>query len=1291
MTKQLNRLLEKTSDWDKDERYMATNDLCSLLQNYSNNSKDEASSSVKMDENMEQRICAAILKQLDDQSNDVQSVAVKCLAILLKKVHQEQIGEICKKLSSLILVGKDTLRDIYSIGLKTLIADVPSSMGNLVRQKLSGELQRGIVDEEVTNEEVKRECLDIMTELLNRFGHLMDEEEHGSIMEIVLKQLLELQSSRPVVRKRASNCLGSLAVVASDDLLNHMIQLLLDQIETSEKASAGSPPHQELTRTLLQTIGTISRTSVGYRLGRHLERIVPLFLRFCGDPEDESQQTDSCNELRENCFPGIESFVLRCPKEVSPFISRILFTSMGFMKYDPNYQYDEEDADGGEAMDEDGSDGDQDFGEEEDDGGWGSDEDDSSWKVRKAAVKVITACITAKPELIPELYSTCMDALIGRFKEREENVRLDLITCVKVLIQVSATSPQGIALLTEKSNFIINTSCAQLQGPSVKTKSCVFDLLRTTVQILGPKLDNHATKLLTAVRKSLCDKNQALKLDALVFLRSALNHLSPTVTQPMLQRLLPLVMSMVAEEWYKLIAEALRVLASIIKTIRPKVLSAPGQFEDSFAYASFTDLLYQSIASRLEALDIDQEIKECAITAAGLLFSHCGNHLGAQLPFVLGVLHKRLENEVTRIPTLKALSTMASSDSVPLDLSSFLNTAGQDLALFLRQSSRSLKQLTLQTLSLLITSCARYVASGQSPSAVWQKVDMVQAIFSECSHLVSDADLHLTHLCISLFLTILQDPSAVQLATQPFYIHVYPRACELSKSSLLQGVTLQSLIKLFQALAASNLGQMGYDVLFRSLYLDPASSANMDSELSNKQSLSNLSKCVAGICLVYGPKGEVSIREEATAQFTADLSTLTSCTTGAPLDEIRKQLALLCLGEVGEHTDLSRAAGLKELVPSFFGDGHSEETKLAAAYSLGHIAVGNLDVFLPVVLPQAEGEGASVHQYLLLASLKEIIVVLANRGVDFQTYLGMILPVLLDQCKSTEESLRSMVAECLGVLTAIPVFTAQIVPILLNLLQEDQLEEDKLTRRMIANSMRFTLSRSAGSSADSDIAGAMHHFMLLLDDTNLEVKKAAIVMINTATHHSPLTIKPHLASFITPRLVETLKIKLERSVDLGPFKHKVDDNLPLRKAALTCIETIVDTMPECLDAPSLMSVMPLLLTDKDEIKLKTHQILGKMVVINPGAIIACIDKLIDPLEKTIKKKSSKESAGPEVERANELIKSAIRAVFMLNAHLNNDVTVISRSFADFIERIRKLETIIVILNSLKNEANSLAC
>ena len=53
-TQLLNHLLEKTRDWDKDERYMATNDLCNEL----------TKGDLKIDEIMEKRICAAVLKQL---------------------------------------------------------------------------------------------------------------------------------------------------------------------------------------------------------------------------------------------------------------------------------------------------------------------------------------------------------------------------------------------------------------------------------------------------------------------------------------------------------------------------------------------------------------------------------------------------------------------------------------------------------------------------------------------------------------------------------------------------------------------------------------------------------------------------------------------------------------------------------------------------------------------------------------------------------------------------------------------------------------------------------------------------------------------------------------------------------------------------------------------------------------------------------------------------------------------------------------------------------------------------
>ena len=227
----------------------------------------------------------------DDQSNDVQSVAVKCLAIITKKVQQAQIGDVCKKLISLILEGKDALRDVYSIGLKTLIADVPDSMGALVSDRLTAKLLSGISRQDA--EDIQRECLDNMADLLRRFGHL-NASAHHEIMSAVVKQL---QSDRAVIRKRAAHCLGALVVVSSDALLNSLVQILLEGIEASTSATSQS------SRTLIQTIGTISRT-VGYRLGRHLERIVPLFLRFCGDPEDENQQNDAANELRESCFPG---------------------------------------------------------------------------------------------------------------------------------------------------------------------------------------------------------------------------------------------------------------------------------------------------------------------------------------------------------------------------------------------------------------------------------------------------------------------------------------------------------------------------------------------------------------------------------------------------------------------------------------------------------------------------------------------------------------------------------------------------------------------------------------------------------------------------------------------------------------------------------------------------------------------------------------------------------------------------------------------------------------------------
>lgn len=68
---------------------------------------------------------------------------------------------------------------------------------------------------------------------------------------------------------------------------------------------------------------------------------------------------------------------------------------------------------------------------------------------------------------------------------------------------------------------------------------------------------------------------------------------------------------------------------------------------------------------------------------------------------VLGLLMERLGNEMTRMATLKALAAISVSP-LKVNLRPILPHATEELAVFLRQQSRPLKQTTLETLLALI-------------------------------------------------------------------------------------------------------------------------------------------------------------------------------------------------------------------------------------------------------------------------------------------------------------------------------------------------------------------------------------------------------------------------------------------------------------------------------------------------------------------------------------------------------------------------------------------------------------
>ena len=115
----------------------ATNDLMAELQ------KD----SIKLDDESEKKVVRMVLRLLEDKNGEVQNLAVKCLGPLVNKVKEIQVETIVDSLCGNMISNSEQLRDISSIGLKTVISELPQTSNSLapnVCQRITGKLSSAI-------------------------------------------------------------------------------------------------------------------------------------------------------------------------------------------------------------------------------------------------------------------------------------------------------------------------------------------------------------------------------------------------------------------------------------------------------------------------------------------------------------------------------------------------------------------------------------------------------------------------------------------------------------------------------------------------------------------------------------------------------------------------------------------------------------------------------------------------------------------------------------------------------------------------------------------------------------------------------------------------------------------------------------------------------------------------------------------------------------------------------------------------------------------------------------------
>lgn len=88
-----------------------------------------------------------------------------------------------------------------------------------------------------------------------------------------------------------------------------------------------------------------------------------------------------------------------------------------------------------------------------------------------------------------------------------------------------------------------------------------------------------------------------MKFDALLFLRTSLETHQASVMQDFIPQILPMAISAVSEDWYKIIAEALRVLDCIIMTARPLADIGEMRDESDFDFTTIILPIYQGFFS----------------------------------------------------------------------------------------------------------------------------------------------------------------------------------------------------------------------------------------------------------------------------------------------------------------------------------------------------------------------------------------------------------------------------------------------------------------------------------------------------------------------------------------------------------------------------------------------------------------------------------------------------------------------------------------------------------------------
>ncbi|KAL2371149.1 hypothetical protein RJZ57_004403 [Blastomyces gilchristii] len=1202
----LNALLGKLTDPDPDIRYMSLNDLLTTI--------EQANSAyLSQDVHSCSRLVEGLLKALEDQHGEVQNQALKCLKPLVTRLPPEIVTPLIDKLT--YMTASQTIdTSVPNTALRIILAALPrpdpgappsreSQAGYMAVSKV---LIPRLVEETVAangqstvkgmlaNDPEKgysSEALDVLIEVVKNFGPMLNERELVSLEETVMA-IVENDNAGTVVIKRALTAISGLLAHFSDAQLSKFVSTLIESFRSSHLTSI----HR---RHLIGTIAALAR-SIPAKFGPYLKTLAPFVLSAVSEQElnemrdgesDTGEHDPEEDELRETALVTLEALLGSCSNEMQPYIGDAIDAALRYLKYDPNVAevedeemggtQDEGSDDGATEEPDDDNDAFDDFEEEE---GY-SDIDDMSWKVRRCAAKVLYTIIATQANSVKVLeggpiYQRIAPALLARFtREREESVKLEVVASMTCLVrktgEISAAINPDI-LFSDAFGKGKTSRKRRRQDSDANLFDLESEVASSSVMsspITIPSTPNSVPQAeIAKLTPSIIQNIVKLWKRASIPLKQAAISLLKSLA----------LVRAANDKNYRVASEALGAVEQIEKALTPPRVSAT-----EHDLGPQLEKLFDIIVERIADNSSDLEVRQRAIHVLGVLLGRTSGAQGSkfispvQRAAGLSLLVERLRNETTRLATARAIDDITLLASGPDDVTSpWVRDVTLELGTQLRKSDRALRGSCLEALKSL--------AMNPHTRALYDQ-KTIQELASFLLPLLNTEDLHLLTPTLIILGKVIPG-NAQQLINS----RIVAALCSVVQAPLV-GTVLKAFLLLVRVIGEQGVGTPLMQAFLRDV------GVNGDPAVVGR---------TIGTLLVYGgPKIGVKMEDFLTELQTAQ-------------DTQRKCLALAVLGEVG-----LRMGSACPLVPETFisnFNSKSDKVRLSAAIALGNAGASNIKTYLPVILEGLEKSTSS--KYLLLHSLKEILQHPESVRPDVAPFATRLWQRLLTA--SDDEDNRAVGAECIGRLALIE--PTSYIP----LLQEYLSNENPAIRGTVISAFRYTLADASDAYNDVLRPLIIPVLVSMLNDTDLGNHRLALTTVNSAIHNKTNLIVPHLNKILPAVINDTLiNPTLVREVQMGPFRHRVDDGLEVRKSAYetlyACLEIAFNTM-------NISEIFDRIITgigDEQDIRTISNLMISKLITLAPDETRARLDDLSAPLRKVLSTKPKENAVKQELEKA----------------------------------------------------------